>query len=210
MELDNERVQTIGRMYHEFFDEIVRLNINENEWDGFVDNKRKVYESIGLPIHTFQMDESGSRWLEYEETEEQDEDYYLYQKVLNNELEDLVIKWIVKHGERGWEHFMSFMNNKRQEFLNDIQTYYHFHGSSYGEEEPDPEGLDTIIEEFESLQLPQVNVDEGDQDDDISVESILKSLREDFGDGEFPDEWEVNDDEYEVKRDKSPTDGEPR
>lgn len=210
MELDNERVQTIGKMYHEFFDEIVRLNINENEWDGFVDNKRKVYESIGLPIHTFQMDESGSRWLEYEETEEQDEDYYLYQKVLNNELEDLVIKWIVKHGERGWEHFMSFMNNKRQEFLNDIQTYYLFHGSSYGEEEPDPEGMDTILEEFESLQLPQVDLDEGDKDDDISVESILQSLREDFGDGEFPDEWEVNDDEYEVKRDENPTDGEPR
>lgn len=208
MELDNERVQTIGKMYHEFFDEIVRLNINENEWDGFVDNKRKVYESIGLPIHTFQMDESGSRWLEYEETEEQDEDYYLYQKVLNNELEDLVIKWIVKHGERGWEHFMSFMNNKRQEFLNDIQTYYLFHGSSYGEE--DPEGMDTILEEFESLQLPQVDLDEGEQDDDISVESILQSLREDFGDGEFPDEWEVNDDEYEVKRDENPTDGEPR
>ena len=70
--------------------------------------------------------------------------------------------------------------------------------------------MDTILEEFESLQLPQVDLDEGDKDDDISVESILKSLREDFGDGEFPDEWEVNDDEYEVKRDENPTDGEPR
>jgi len=209
MELDNERVQTIGKMYHGFFDEIVRLNINENEWDGFVDNKRKVYESIGLPIHTFQMDESGSRWLEYEETEKQDEDYFLCQKVLNNELEDLVIKWIVKHRERGWEHFMEFLNNKRQEFLNDIQTYYLFHGSSYGEEEPDPEGMDTILEEFESLQLPQVNLDEGDKDDDISVESILQSLREELEDDE---DWveDPPDEMFDDDDDENPTDGEPR
>lgn len=210
MELDNERVQTIGKMYYEFFDEIVRLNINDNEWDGFVDNKRKVYQSVGLPPHCFVMDESGSRWIECGETEQQDKDYDRFQRILNDDLEDIVVKWVVKHGERGWDHFMTFLNNKRQEFLNDIQTYYLFHGSSYGEEQPDPEGMDTILEEFESLQLPQVDLDEGDKDDDISVESILQSLREDFGDGEFPDEWEVNDDEYEVKRDENPTDGEPR
>ena len=208
MELDNERVQTIGRMYYEFLDEIVRLNINDNEWEEFVDNKRKVYESVGLRPHCFVMDDSGSRWIECKETIQQDRDFERYQRILDDELEDIVVKWAIKHQERGWEHFMTFLNNKRQEFLNDIQTYYLFHGSSYGEE--DPEGMDTILEEFESLQLPQVDLDEGDEDDDISVESILKSLREDFGDGEFPDEWEVNDDEYEVKRDENLTDGEPR
>lgn len=182
MEIDNERVQTIGRMFHQFYDKIVQLDINENEWDEFMNNKRRVYESIGLPIHTFQMDESGSRWLEYEETEEQDEDFYLYQRVLNDELEDIVVKWVIKHQERGWEHFMTFLNNKREEFLNEIQTYYLFHQSSYDESESDPEMLDRMMEEFESLPLPQVEMD----DDDISVESIMKSLREDYEDDE---EW---------------------
>lgn len=221
MGIDNERVQTIGRMYHQFFDEIVRLNINDNEWDGFVDNKRKVYESVGLPPHCFVMDDSGSRWIECDETEQQDKDYDRYQRILNDELEDIVIKWIVKHGERGWEHFMTFLNNKRYEFLNDVQTYYLFHGSSYGVDESDSDELDRMMEEFESLPLPPVNVEDESDDDDISVESILQSLREDFGDGEFPDEWEEEDppselfeddedDQVEEKRDENSVDGEPR
>lgn len=211
MEIDNKRVQTIGRMFHQFYDKIVQLDINENEWDEFMNNKRRVYESIGLPIHTFQMDESGSRWLEYEETEEQDEDFYLYQRVLNDELEDIVVKWVIKHQERGWEHFMTFLNNKRQEYLNDIQTYYLFHQSSYDESESDPEMLDRMMEEFESLPLPQV---ETEDDDGINVDEIIKSLRDDFGDGEFPDEWEVEDPPMELFEDEEEpdekTDGEPR
>lgn len=212
MEIDNERVQTIGRMYYGFFDEIVRLNINDNEWDGFVDNKRKVYESVGLPPHCFVMDDSGSRWIECDETEQQDKDYDRFQRILNDELEDIVIKWIVKHGERGWEHFMTFLNNKRYEFLNDVQTYYLFHGSSYGEDEPDSDELDTMMEEFESLPLPQVDLEEGD--DDISVQDILSSLRKEIEDldnwvEEPPTELFEDDKEDEEKRDENP-DGEPR
>lgn len=210
MEIDNERVQTIGRMYYGFFDEIVRLNINDNEWDGFVDNKRKVYESVGLPPHCFVMDDSGSRWIECDETEQQDKDYDRFQRILNDELEDIVVKWIVKHGERGWEHFMTFLNNKREEFLNDIQTYYLFHQSSYDENESDPEMLDRMMEEFESLPLPQVEM----EDDGINVDEIIKSLRDDFGDGEFPDEWEVEDPPMELFEDEEEPDenpdGEPR
>lgn len=198
MEIDNERVQTIGRMYYGFFDEIVRLNINDNEWDGFVDNKRKVYESVGLPPHCFVMDDSGSRWIECDETEQQDKDFDRFQRILNDELEDIVVKWIVKHGERGWEHLMTFLNNKREEFLNDVQTYYLFHGSSYGEDEPDSDELETMMEEFESLPLPEVEMKD---DDGINVDEIIKSLREEFGDGEFPDEWEVEDPQRELNND---------
>lgn len=209
MELDNERVQTIGKMYYGFFDEIVRLNINDNEWDGFVDNKRKVYQSVGLPPHCFVMDESGSRWIECGETEQQDKDYDRFQRILNDELEDIVVKWVVKHGERGWEHFMTFLNNKRQEFLNDIQTYYLFHQSSFDESESDPEMLDRMMEEYESLPLPQVDLEEGDHDDDISVQSILKSLREEL---EEDEDWveDPPDELFDDDDDENPTDGEPR
>ena len=141
--------------------------------------------------------------IECDETEQQDKDYDRFQRILNDELEDIVVKWIVKHGERGWEHFMTFLNNKREEFLNDVQTYYLFHQSSYDESESDPEMLDRMMEEFESLPLPQV---ETEDDDGINVDEIIKSLTDDDEDNE---DW-VEDPPMELfEDDEENPNGEP-
>jgi hypothetical protein len=176
-------------MFREFYENVVNHNINQNEWDEFIDNKTKWFTTLQYPNKTFEMDEKGSRWVDPVETPEQDVDWDRYTRELNRELDDIIIDWITCNGETGWEKMMEFLNNKKQEFIRDIKVYVQFHR---GEDCVDEDEYDDYFEEIiEVLDSPDTSVVEDDEmeglivedDDDVkddhevSVEEIMNQLR---------------------------------
>lgn len=189
MDVNREKVETLGRMFREFYENVVNHNINQNEWDEFIDNKTKWFTTLQYPNKTFEMDEKGSRWVDPVETPEQDVDWDRYTRELNRELDDIIIDWITCNGETGWEKMMEFLNNKKQEFIRDIKVYVQFHR---GEDCVDEDEYDDYFEEIiEVLDSPDTSVVEDDEmeglivedDDDVkddhevSVEEIMNQLR---------------------------------
>lgn len=189
MDINNEKVETLGRMFREFYENVVNHNINQNEWDEFIDNKTKWFTTLQYPNKTFEMDEKGSRWVDPVETPEQDVDWDRYTRELNREIDDIIIEWITCNGETGWEKMMEFLNNKKQEFIRDIKVYVQFHR---GEDCVDEDEYDDYFEEIiEVLDSPDTSVVEDDEmeglivedDDDVkddhevSVEEIMNQLR---------------------------------
>ena len=189
MDINREKVETLGRMFREFYENVVKHNINQNEWDEFIDNKTKWFTTLQYPNKTFEMDEKGSRWVDPVETPEQDVDWDRYTRELNRELDDIIIEWITCNGETGWEKMLEFLNNKKQEFIRDIKVYVQFHR---GEDCVDEDEYDDYFEEIiEVLDLPDTSVVEDDEmeglivedDDDVkddhevSVEEIMNQLR---------------------------------
>lgn len=189
MDINREKVETLGRMFREFYENVVNHNINQNEWDEFIDNKTKWFTTLQYPNKTFEMDEKGSRWVDPVETPEQDVDWDRYTRELNREIDDIIIEWITCNGETGWEKMMEFLNNKKQEFIRDIKVYVQFHR---GEDCVDEDEYDDYFEEIiEVLDSPDTSVVEDDEmgglivedDDDVkddhevSVEEIMNQLR---------------------------------
>jgi len=189
MDVNREKVETLGRMFREFYENVVKHNINQNEWDEFIDNKTKWFTTLQYPNKTFEMDEKGSRWVDPVETPEQDVDWDRYIRELNREIDDIIIEWITCNGETGWEKMMEFLNNKKQEFIRDIKVYVQFHR---GEDCVDEDEYDDYFEEIiEVLDSPDTSVVEDDEmeglivedDDDVkddhevSVEEIMNQLR---------------------------------
>ena len=177
MDVNREKVETLGRMFREFYENVVNHNINQNEWDEFIDNKTKWFTTLQYPNKTFEMDEKGSRWVDPVETPEQDVDWDRYTRELNRELDDIIIDWITCNGETGWEKMLEFLNNKKQEFIRDIKVYVQFHR---GEDCVDEDEYDDYFEEIiEVLDSPVVDEEDDemeglmlDDDEDDELESV--------------------------------------
>jgi hypothetical protein len=189
MDVNREKVKTLGRMFREFYENVVKHNINRNEWDEFIDNKTKWFTTLQYPNKTFEMDEKGSRWVDPVETPEQDVDWDRYTRELNREIDDIIIEWITCNGETGWEKMLEFLNIRKQEFIRDIKVYCQFHR---GEDCVNEDEYDDYYEEIiEVLESPDTSVVEDDEmeglivedDDDVkddhevSVEEIMNQLR---------------------------------
>ena len=127
MDVNREKVELLGRMFREFYENVVNHNINQNEWDEFIDNKTKWFTTLQYPNKTFEMDEKGSRWVDPVETPEQDVEWDRYTRVLSRDLDDLIIEWITCNGETGWEKMMEFLNIRKEEFIRDVKVYVQFH-----------------------------------------------------------------------------------
>jgi hypothetical protein len=177
MDVNREKVETLGRMFREFYENVVNHNINQNEWDEFIDNKTKWFTTLQYPNKTFEMDEKGSRWVDPVETPEQDVDWDRYTRELNRELDDIIIDWITCNGETGWEKMLEFLNNKKQEFIRDIKVYYQYHRSEDCVEESEYD--DYYEEVLEVLDSPVVDEEDDemeglmlDDDEDDELESV--------------------------------------
>jgi hypothetical protein len=196
MDVNREKVETLGRMFREFYENVVNHNINQNEWDEFIDNKTKWFTTLQYPNKTFEMDEKGSRWVDPVETPEQDVDWDRYTRELNRELDDIIIDWITCNGETGWEKMLEFLNNKKQEFIRDIKVYVQFHrGEDCVEEDEYDDYYEDVLEVLES---PETSVEDEDDemeglmldededeeeekmDDGVSVEEIMNQLRQEI------------------------------
>jgi len=198
MDVNREKVETLGRMFREFYENVVKHNINQNEWDEFIDNKTKWFTTLQYPNKTFEMDKKGSRWVDPVETPQQDVEWDRYTRVLNRELDDLIIEWITCNGETGWEKMMEFLNNKKQEFIRDIKVYYQYHRSEDCVEESEYD--DYYEDVLEVLESPETSVEDEDdemeglmldededeeeeeekKDDGVSVEDIMNQLRQEI------------------------------
>lgn len=194
MDANREKVETLGRMFREFYENVVKHNINQNEWDEFIDNKTKWFTTLQYPNKTFEMDEKGSRWVDPVETPEQDVDWDRYTRELNREIDDIIIEWITCNGETGWEKMLEFLNNKKQEFIRDIKVYVQFHrGEDCVEESEYDDYYEEVLEvlespvvddeddEMEGLMLDDDEDEEEEKKDDgESVEEIMNQLRQEI------------------------------
>jgi hypothetical protein len=147
MDVNREKVETLGRMFREFYENVVNHNINQNEWDEFIDNKTKWFTTLQYPNKTFEMDEKGSRWVDPVETPEQDVEWDRYTRVLSRDLDDLIIEWITCNGETGWEKMMEFLNIRKEEFIRDVKVYVQFHRGEDCSDESDTNEDETDNEE---------------------------------------------------------------
>jgi hypothetical protein len=197
MEKYNDRVLLLGKMYHQFYDDIVKQNFTENEWEEFNSNKSKVFQTLGIERKTLYIDDKGSKWIEPIDTVQQDEDWNTFYKKFTDEFEDVVIKWMKRKKEQGWSEFIEYLTIRSDEFIRDVNTYYEFHRreDDEGEDEED-EYFEKLIEVFESHDS---RVEEGDDelegliddkpidtvtdgDLDPSIEDILLDLRREVED----------------------------
>jgi hypothetical protein len=197
MEKYNDRVLLLGKMYHQFYDDIVKQNFTENEWEEFNSDKSKVFQTLGIERKTLYIDDKGSKWIEPIDTVQQDEDWNTFYKKFTDEFEDVVIKWMKRKKEQGWSEFIEYLTIRSDEFIRDVNTYYEFHRreDDEGEDEED-EYFEKMTEVFESLES---RVEEGDDelegliedrpvgtgtdgDTDPSVEDILRDLRREVED----------------------------
>ena len=53
MDVNREKVETLGRMFREFYENVVNHNINQNEWDEFIDNKTKWVKNTSISQQDF-------------------------------------------------------------------------------------------------------------------------------------------------------------
>ena len=200
MDVNREKVELLGRLYHQFYDDVITHNITEREWNEFNSNRTRIFESLGFQRMSFYIDDEGSRWEDPIDTKQQDEDWHNFQKKMTNDLEDLVIKWLIRKKERGWSEFMEFLTTRGHEFIRDVKTYYQFHRSEDDDEHDDEDDLyyEEIMETIESLEQDEEDTDDNelegliedkpidtgtDGDPDPSIEDILRDLR-----GEVEDE----------------------
>ena len=177
MDVNREKVETLGRMFREFYENIVKHNINQNEWDEFIDNKTKWFTTLQYPNKTFEMDEKGSRWVDPVETPEQDVDWDRYTRELSRELDDLIIEWITCNGETGWEKMMEFLNIRKEEFIRDVKVYVQFHrGEDCSDESEYDDYYEGIMEVLGSSDTPVEDNRDTDEDETDNEEEPFNEV----------------------------------
>jgi hypothetical protein len=201
MDMNREKVETLGRLYHQFYDDVIEHNINELEWNEFTENMSKWFTILEYPNKDFDMDEHGSRWIEPRGNLKQDEDWEHYTKTLSYELDDILIQWLSRNRDRGWNEFIDFLNVRKNEFITELKDYYRCFRieDEVGEDEEHTEKIsdshDTLpddIEEEDGLILDDddemegmtvdENIDEEEEkkDDGVSIEEIINQLHQEM------------------------------
>jgi hypothetical protein len=181
MEKYNDRVLLLGKMYHQFYDDIINQNFTEKEWEEFNSNKSKVYQTLGIERKTFYIDDRGSKWIEPIDTDQQDEDWNTFYKKFTDEFEGIVIKWMKRKKEQGWSEFIEYLTIRSDEFIRDIKFYYDFRRSEDDEGEDDD---DDYYEELMGLSDPH---DDPFEDDDNELEGLIEDKPIDTGTDGDPD-----------------------
>lgn len=195
MDIISENTKTLGRLYHQFYQGLVDINLKESEWETFFNNKEKVNDVLGIDNLRFDMDVTGSRWSEPMETPQQDEDWDRVHKEINYEMSNLVIDWIERNGESGWDKFITFFQKRGEDFIHDIREYVVFH-FSVKDETPDEETSDFIRDIESLLLLDSEEYEDHDWIDEDDGFKVLDHLFEELG---LNEEGAPSDSEHDVQ-----------
>jgi hypothetical protein len=194
MRIDDERVEVVVRSLRQFFNELVKHDVNIKEWEEFLSNKTMWNKRLGLDNVDLDIDENGSRWKQCEEATSQGIEWDDFINGLKNGLENIVFEWIVNHDEDGWNDLMRFLNNRKEDFLKDVMVYRQLHPSGTEDDGGVIVELDEITEEFEKYPISLDDEDEddpltenpshieGDEDDSTTIDDIISRIRQEVED----------------------------